>query len=216
MRIQGVVFAAAMAVASISAAQGQPAQPSRPQTGQAQPQTMQPPRPGEEVLAIAPVFGKSGTWTGRVPAGAMSPDSKEMVSHGKANCRKALDGLWYTCDVQNVYGTGANAMTYKGLFVVGYDLGEKGYRALSVDNYGVSSILTGTLEGKKLTLETPTEVIMMGEPTKQRLTFDFADPNNIKYTDQHQRAGGDWMVFEEAVIKPEAVTPRARRAPGAP
>src|ERR1043166_5407686 len=38
------------------------------------------PKPGDEVKALAPVFGVSGTWHGKVEAGAMGPDSKATVA----------------------------------------------------------------------------------------------------------------------------------------
>src|SRR5258707_1328689 len=52
------------------------------------------PKPGAEIKALAPVFGASGVWHGKVEPGAMGPDSKETVSHGRAMGRPIAGGMW--------------------------------------------------------------------------------------------------------------------------
>src|SRR5947209_8510554 len=74
-----------------------------------------PPKPGEEVKALKPLFNGTATWTGKVPAGSMGPtQTADMASHGKAMCKEALGGFWYNCDVTDTMGAGKSAMTWMG------------------------------------------------------------------------------------------------------
>ena len=164
------------------------------------------PKPGDEIRAIAPIFGTSGTWHGKVEAGAMGPDSKATVSHGKAMARSILGGMWYACDVEDTWGAGKDAPTWKGHMVVGYDLTSKSYKATVVDNMGAISMYDGTLNGTTFVLETPNEVMIMGMSMKDRLTWDFSDPKAIKFTNDHMASGGDWKLCESATLTPVAKT----------
>ncbi len=168
-------------------------------------QAMTPPTPGEASKAIAKFFGRNFTWTGKVAAGAMGPDSKEAVSHGKAMGHELYGGFWYVCEVEDVMGTGKDAMTWKGHMLVGYDMGTNSYRAVTVDNMGMMASMNGTLDGDKFVLETPNEVMMMGQMMKDRLTFD-ASGGTIKFTDEHQVGGGEWTLAESAELKPSGAT----------
>ncbi|TMQ72448.1 MAG: DUF1579 domain-containing protein [Candidatus Eisenbacteria bacterium] len=155
------------------------------------------PKAGPEVAAIAPIFGVgAAAWKGTVEAGAMGPESK-------------LGGMWYACDVEDTYGVGKDAMTWKGHMVVGYDVNAKAYKATCVDNMGTLTNFDGMLEGTKFTLVTPTEVMMMGQMLKDRLTWDMADPKAIKFTDEHQVGGGDWKLVESSTMMATAMKPMA-------
>jgi hypothetical protein len=158
------------------------------------------PKPGAEIKAIAPVFGNSGTWVGNVEAGAMGPGSPVSVSKGKATGHPIAGGMWYACDVEDTWGTGKQAMTWKGHMTVGYDLASKSYKASCVDNMGTISAFDGTLNGNTFVLETPTEVMIAGMSMKDRLTWDFTDPKAIKFTDEHKPSGSDWMLAESATM----------------
>jgi len=162
------------------------------------------PKPGDEVKAIAPVFGMGGTWHGKVEPGAMGPDSKEMVAHGKAACHPILGGMWYACDVEDTWGTGKDAMTWKGHMTVGYDLTSKSYKASVVDNMGTITMYDGTLNGATFVLETPTEVMVMGTSMKDRLSWDFSDPKSVKFSNFHKTADADWKLCESATVTPFA------------
>ena len=159
------------------------------------------PKAGPEAKALAPVFGIDAAWTGNVEAGAMGPDSQEMTSHGTATGHAILGGMWYTCDVVDTYGASKDAMTWKGHMLVGYDMAAKAYRASCVDNMGALMMFNGTMEGDKFVLETPTEVMMMGQMMKDRLTWDMSDPKAVKFTDEHQSGGGDWKLVESATMR---------------
>src|SRR5439155_10850454 len=115
------------------------------------------PKAGPEVAAIAPIFGVgAAAWKGTVEAGAMGPESKATTSHGKVTLHTVLGGMWYACDVEDTYGVGKDAMTWKGHMVVGYDVNAKAYKATCVDNMGTLTNFDGMLEGTKFTLVTPT------------------------------------------------------------
>src|ERR1043166_748553 len=160
------------------------------------------PKPGDEVKALAPVFGVSGTWHGKVEAGAMGPDSKATVAHGKAMCHPIVGGMWYVCDVEDTWGSGKDAMTWKGHMTVGYDLASKSYKATVVDNMGTLTVYDGTLNGTTFVLETPSEVMMMGTSMKDRLTWDFSDPKAVKFSNEHKPSGVDWTLSESATLMP--------------
>jgi hypothetical protein len=162
------------------------------------------PKPGAEIKAIAPVFGTGGTWVGNVEAGAMGPSSPVTVSKGKATCHSIAGGMWYSCDVEDTWGTGNQAMTWKGHMSVGYDLASQSYKASVVDNMGTISMFDGTLNGTMFVLETPSEVMIMGTSMKDRLTWDFGDPKAIKFTDEHKPSGSDWRLCESATVTPVA------------
>ena len=159
------------------------------------------PSVGPEAKALAPLFGVDASWVGKLEAGAMGPDSKEMTSRGRAMGHPILRGMWYACDVVDTFGSGRNAMTWKGHMLVGYDMTAKAYRASTVDNMGALTTFNGTMDGHKFMLETPTEVMMMGQMMKDRLSWDMSEPNAIKFKDEHQVAGGDWKLIESATMR---------------
>ena len=160
-----------------------------------------PPKPSEEIMAIRPIFNGAIAANGRVLPGAMGPDSKDAPSHMTGTCKDLFGGLSYACDIQDKVGAGKTAMTWKGHMVVGWDVGAKAYKASVVDNMGAVGNYDGKLEGKTFTLETPTEVTEMGMKFKDRLVWDFSDPNAVKFIDQHQTGGGAWSTVEEQTGK---------------
>jgi hypothetical protein len=105
-------------------------------------------------------------------------------------------------------------MTWKGHMVVGYDVNAKAYKATCVDNMGSLTNFDGMLEGTKFTLVTPTEVMMMGQMMKDRLTWDMADPKAIKFTDEHQVGGGNWTLIESTTMMATAMKPMAAKKTG--
>ena len=159
-----------------------------------------PPKPGPETEALKP-FAKNMTWTGKAPAGSMGPGSPEMPTKGSARCKWTINNLWAMCDIESTMGTGKEAMKWSAHEVFGWDFMAKEYHASMVDSFGALVEMTGKLEGQKLTWETPKEVMMMGKPTKLRVTMDATDPKAIKFTSEHTAAGGKWMTDEESVMK---------------
>lgn len=160
---------------------------------------MAPPKAGTETEALKP-FAKSATWTGKVPAGAWGPSSPEMTSKGKATCKWTLNNLWATCELEDTMGTGKQAMKWQAHWTFGWDFGAKEYRGVIADTWGMAGMMKGTLEGQKLTWESMHEVMMMGHPTKMRMTMDATDPKAMKFTGEHT-VGGKWIVDEETTMK---------------
>ncbi len=159
-------------------------------------------KPGAESAAIAKFFAGTATWNGKVSAGAMGQNSPEMTSKGQAVGKQILGGWWYATDVQDMVGTGKDAMTWKGHMVVGWDGGAKAYKAYSVDNLGSSAAWTGTLDGDKFVLETDQPVMQMGMSMKDRLTWVLNGDGTANFTDEHQMAGSsDWVMFESGLCK---------------
>jgi hypothetical protein len=62
-------------------------------------------------------------------------------------------------------------------------------------------LLDGKIDGSKITWESKSEVMMMGQPTKVRFSMDTSDPKAIKFVGEHT-AAGKWVVDEESVMKP--------------
>ena len=145
----------------------------------------------------------------------MGPDSKEMTTHGRVMTHPLYGGLWYVCEVEDVMGTGKAAMTWKGHMIVGYDLGAKGYRAVAVDNMGLSTPWEGSLEGNKFMLWTPSDVMMMGQMMKDRLTWVMQDDGTFSFTDEHKIGEADWMTAESGTMKTMGASKAGMKAAGA-
>lgn len=184
------------------------------QAGSQAQKPMGPATPGPQDQAIQPVFGRGGTWTGQVPAGARGPNSPATTTQGSADCKAILGGVWYSCDVENRIAPGSpDSEDVLGHMIVGYDRSAQAYQATVIDNQGSPlRTMNGTLTGTRFVLETPKAYPMHGKTAKERMTFDFTDPNNIAYTSEYQVPGQNWTVMERATIHPRA--PRA--ATGAP
>src|SRR5579859_6261855 len=152
----------------------------------------------EESKKLAPLAG-SFTMTGKSMANAMGPGSPEMTTKGKGKCAWVQGGLYLNCEWQETYGTGKNAHTMSGNYLIGYDPMAKGYRMAAADMMG-TGVLTGTLEGKTATFESaPME--MNGHKMAIKLGWDWSDAKAIKFTMWNQMDGGPWNVGEESTGK---------------
>jgi hypothetical protein len=176
------------------------------------------PKPGAESKALAPFFGKGGTWTGKVSAGAYMPGSPEMTSKGKAVCHEAMGGFCYMCDVEETTGSGKQAMTWKGHMVVGYDMNAKAYHSFTADNMGALNEMDGTLDGNKFVLTTKAPITVMGQTMDDRLSWEHNSDGTVTFTDEHRPQGGDWALAETSVMHPPATKSAAKSAakPAAP
>jgi Protein of unknown function (DUF1579) len=155
-----------------------------------------------EMKALEPIFGDvEMEWKGKLEAGAMGPGSKETHSQGRLISEPILDHRWSVCELEEKYGDGKMATTWKGHMVVGFDTMAMSYKATLVDNAGNMTQFDGRFEGRKFVLETPAAIVMMGQPTKDRLTWDLTDTHNIQFTDEHQLAGGAWTLAESGTLK---------------
>jgi hypothetical protein len=159
-----------------------------------------PPKPGAEMKALAPI-ASNYTWAGTIKAGAMGPGTPEVKSKGKQHCKWIMNGLWAECDIEDTAGEGKAAMKWMGHMDFGWDVENKGYRMVGVDNMGTAYLLNGKAEGPKFVFESAADTLFMGQPIKYRFTFDTTDPKAIKFTDERSMKGGPWMVAEEATFK---------------
>ena len=156
------------------------------------------PKAGEESKKLGAFFAHGGTWTGKLPAGAMGPDSKEMTSKGKAVCKEMFNGMAYSCDVTDAMGK----MTWMGHMVTGWDMASKSYKSVMADNMGTITSWTGTMsdDGKKFALESDKEMQMGNSPMfKDRLTWDMTS-GKMMFTDEHG-VNGQWSMWESAEMK---------------
>jgi hypothetical protein len=160
-------------------------------------------KPGPEAMALAKFFKGTATWKGDIAAGSMGPNSPATTSHGTAVCRQEDGGMWYTCDVQDMVGSGKDAMTWKGHMVISWDAAGKAYRSYCADNLGTTSVWTGRMDGDNtFVLETDQPINSMGQTYKDRLTWVLNGDGTAKFTDEHQMQGSsDWTAFESATAK---------------
>jgi hypothetical protein len=155
-----------------------------------------------EMKAIEPIFGDATfEWKGKAEAGAMGPGSAPTHSQGKMTVKRILDHAWSACELEEKYGDGPTATTWKAHMVVGFDAIASMYKAVLVDNARSMTQFDGRLEGQKFVLETPAPILMMGQSVKDRLSWDMTDPRNILFTDEHQLVGGEWTLAESATLK---------------
>ena len=173
-----------------------------PPAGGAPPPEPGPAKPGPETLALKPLAG-TRVMTGTVKANAMGPGSPEMPSKGKHTCKWFMNNLWLQCDIEDAMGAGGKTMKWIGHVILGWDFEARAYRATLVDNMGNLSMMSGKLEGTKLALETVSANTMMGQPVKERITFDWADAKAWKFTDERQLGkSAPWQLVEEGTMKP--------------
>jgi len=193
--ILSVLVSSMVCTAAIAVADDMPA------TGMSH-DTMAMPTPGPEIKSLYNFFGATTIgWTGTCPAGAMGPDSKQMETHCKGTAHYVADGFGVAWDIENVMGSGKDAMTWKGHMVSAWDPNTKQYRSSMVDNMGGLTEWTGTLEANKLTWETPEPFMAMGEMHKERISWTKNADGTIAFLDEVQPQGADWKTMETATFK---------------
>jgi hypothetical protein len=151
-------------------------------------------RPGAETLAIN-TFTKSATWEGKLPAGALGMNAPEMATKGHVTCKWTVNDLWLVCEIEDQMGTGEHARVWKAVWVSGWDFGLKEYRGALFDSFGNSSMMRGTRDGHLLTFESLDDVIMHGQRTRLRFTFDASEPKGVWFTAEHS-VNGTYVVDE--------------------
>ena len=99
-------------------------------------------------------------------------------------------------------GTGKDAMTWKGHYVMGWDFKEKAYRAVGGDSMGTAGTMTGKVDGTKLVLTSDKPEEMMGQKVHNRLLWDWTDAKNVKFTmEKSMDNGTTWQPCSEASYK---------------
>jgi hypothetical protein len=163
-------------------------------------QIIEMPSPTAHVKALAALFRGISTWAGTMSPGALGPGSPQLPTSGSVDSSEITDGFWYTCDIISTAGTGPDALTWKGHLVVGWDANASGYRALLVDNIGMWVPLRAELVGTVFVATSQAPLPLMGHLTSARFTWDFSDPDQIRFTNEHQVDGGPWQVWEQEII----------------
>ncbi len=157
-------------------------------------------RPGSETLEIN-TFIKNATWEGKLPAGALGLNAGEMSTRGHVTCKWTVNDLWHVCEIEDKMGTGANARVWKAIWVSGWDFGHQEYRGAIFDSFGNASMMRGTRDGERLTFVSMSDVIMNGQPTRFRFTFDASEPKGVKFTAEHS-VNGKFVIDEQELHVP--------------
>jgi hypothetical protein len=85
--------------------------------------------------------------------------------------------------------------------VSGWDFGHQEYRGALFDSFGNSSMMRGRREGQLLAFESMSDVIMHGQPTRLRFTFDSSASNGVKFTAEHS-VNGKFVIDEQEIHVP--------------
>ena len=157
--------------------------------------------PGPEARSL-PLFFHDCTWVGTVYANMQAPGSPEMEARGGMRCQWIMDGLWLECDgFQDQFVDGEKILTWKLHLVVGWDVAAHEYRAILVDNNGVSALLRGEMDGPKLVMTPLNHLQASGQQVALRFVWDATDPNAVLWRNEVSVAGGPWALIEDYVTK---------------
>jgi Protein of unknown function (DUF1579) len=168
------------------------------------------PRPitaGTEVAALARFF-PDVIWTGEIAEGGMGPGTPPITAHGRGHHESIQDGLWIvgTYSQEQYTLDGSPVLTWQLHWVVGWDAARQQYRATLNDNYGHADVMSGHIDGDRLTFETAADA-----PVRLRLVWDATDPDNLVWTNESQVGGGPWTLIETYHMRPvdHPLRPRA-------
>src|SRR5579871_4503825 len=157
--------------------------------------------PGPETKLVDK-FTKSARWEGIMPAGALGRDAPALPARGSMNCRWCVNDLWLVCEIEDRMGTGPDAHVWKAVWVSGWDFGHREYRGAIFDSFGNTSMMRGRIEGEKLVFESMTDVVLHGQATRLRFTFDAgASAQGVEFTAEHS-VGGVFCVDERQLHVP--------------
>ena len=166
----------------------------------AQPALPAMPIPGEEAALLSTIFSGNQQWEGIMPADTMGPGSPELPAQGNVVNMAVADKFWFVSDMEVSYGGPQPVMTWRGHLIIGWDESAQAYKGILADNLGIMVYLKGVVEGQKLVLTAEKPGIMMGQEVLARFTYDFSNPQSIRFLNEHQINGGPWNVFEEATL----------------
>ena len=97
-------------------------------------------KPGARTEALS-CFLRNGTWRGIIPAGGAGPGSPEMDVVGRVTCERVIDGLWFSCTLeQDLFAGGEKLLTWKSHRVAGWDVAAQEYRAAGFDSNSVAAV----------------------------------------------------------------------------
>ena len=161
-----------------------------------------PAKPGLETEALKKFFpdGANVTWIGTVKEGGMGPGSPKMTAKGKGTFKWIMNGLWAMVDMeQDQFVAGKKTLTWKAHMVVGWDFSAKAYRAIVADSNGSTALFNCEIEGDKFIMRA--DAIIMGQPTKIRMTQDHTNPQAVAWKNEYSVNNGPWRLIEEYEIK---------------
>ena len=153
--------------------------------------------PGAEMAALAR-FYPDVTWTGTIVEGGMGPGTPAMTGQGRGTHQTIQDGRWIvgTYEQDQFAADGTCVLTGQMHWVVGWDPATRTYRATLADNYGHADVMTGHLDGDRLTFESEHDAVRL------RLTWDVSDLDAIAWTNECSVAGGPWTLIESYRLRP--------------
>lgn len=125
-----------------------------------------------------------------------------MNGEGKSTCTWIIDDLWVASDFEQHMGFGDQMITWKAHWVAGWDFVAQEYCAVVVDNNGSASLWKGTIEADILTMESISDLTIMGQPIKICFMTNATDPENVVWRSDRSVNGGPWIFVEEYIMKP--------------
>lgn len=163
-----------------------------------------PSAPPPELDALRPFFFDC-TWEGTVYANMQAPGSPEMVAVGAATCRWILDGLWLAQEAwQDQYHNGQKLLAWKLNMIAGWDKFAREYRAVLVDSNGVSALLRGEIDGRRLVMTPIGLAPGAGQVASLRFIWEVLESGEVTWRNEASIDGSPWMLIEDYVMAPAA------------
>jgi hypothetical protein len=165
------------------------------------------PKPGPETEALK-VIAHDMIFHGHIVPGMLWKGSPQVPANGYWKCDWILGGMWASCYTLDIIGPAPDGKgpladgrkwPYTVIQHFGWDVEAKSYRYVGIDNEGGSYSMPGRLEGNKFIFEAPDYRTTQGIQQKFRFTWDFTDPNAIKFA-------GDNLVKGDPVWKPMEIS----------
>jgi hypothetical protein len=144
-------------------------------------------------------FFRDVTWTGTIVPGGMGPGSPEMTAVGRGTHRTIQDGIWIVGDYEQEQRLtdGTFVLTWRLLWVAGWDPDAGEYRATHADNYGHAGVMRGRLDGERLTFES-----LGGGPVSLRMVWDLTDPKAMTWRNEMSVGNAPFALVEEYALEP--------------
>jgi hypothetical protein len=154
--------------------------------------------PGAEMQALNR-FHVDVTWRGEIVAGGMGPGSPAMTATGRGAHEHIQDGRWIvgTYEQDQFLLDGTFVLRWQLHWVAGWDPAAGAYRATIADNYGHAEVLSGRIEGDRMTFES------IGErPVRILLVWDISQPDDMTWRNEMSLTDGVWTLVEEYHMTP--------------
>jgi len=169
------------------------------------------PKPGPEIEALK-MLARDWTFQTHIAEGMMWKGAPSAPAHGVWKCDWIMGGLWASCDMDDVLGpvkdgkgplAKGGTLPWKGQMFAGWDVEEKVYRMIGVDSEAGAYDWIGRKVGDKFVFVSKDYRTSQGLQQKFRFTWDFANPNAVKFSQENQYKGETlWRPFEIGVYTP--------------